>query len=262
MNLPERPASALPEPVTACDRSRLFRLLVISLGPAALLPAAWLLPVERLDVGFLLLALLTVSVSSRVSVRIPHTAGRITVSDTFILLTLLLYGGEAAALLAVAEGVCSSLGVSRRSLTVLFNGVVMGCSTYATAWALRLSFGPVEEALRSGRASTLVTMVCVMGLAQYAVNAGLVAFDNSLKLGRGFLRTWREFYLWATLTYFAGAAAAVVLGRLVITFGFYPVAAATPVVAIVYLTYRTYLKSVEAAATQAAMAERHVQELN
>ncbi|HEX8686580.1 MAG TPA: diguanylate cyclase, partial [Pyrinomonadaceae bacterium] len=205
---------------------------------------------------------LTVAVSSRVGVGIPRTTGRITVSDTFILLALLLYGGEAAVLLAVAEGVCSSLRISRKALTVLFNGAVMGCSTCATAWALRLSFGPPEEALRSGRAATLVTLVCVMGLAQYVFNSGLVAFDKALKLGRGFARTWREFYLWASLTYFAGAAAAGVLARLVVTFGFYPVAAAAPVAAIVYLTYQTYLKSVEAAATQAAMAERHVQELN
>ncbi|HEX8353101.1 MAG TPA: EAL domain-containing protein [Pyrinomonadaceae bacterium] len=263
MNLPERPGVDEAEAAAAArDRSRAFRLLVIALSPAALLPSAWLLPVERIDVGFLLLALLTVAVSSRVAVRIPHTTGRITVSDTFILLALLLYGGEAATLLAAAEGVCSSLRISRRPLTVIFNGAVMGCSTYATAYVLRLSSGPAEQAVGFGRASTLVTVVCVMGLAQYVFNSGLVALDKALKLGRGFWRTWREFYLWTSITYFAGAAAAGVLARLVVTFGFYPVAAAAPVAAIVYLTYQTYLKSVEAAAAQAAMAERHVQELN
>ncbi|MET0623315.1 MAG: EAL domain-containing protein [Pyrinomonadaceae bacterium] len=262
MKLPERTGAGDAE-AAACDPGRLaFRLAVIALGAVAAAPVAWLLPVERLDVGFVLLALLTVAVSSRVAVRIPHTTGRITVADTFILLTLLLYGGEAAALLAAAEGVCSSLRISRKALTVLFNAAVMGCSTYATAWVLRLACGPAEEALVVGRASALVTMVCLMGLAQYVFNAGLVAFDKALKLRRGFVRTWREFYLWASLTYFAGAAAAGVLARLVVTYGFYPVAAAAPVVAIVYLTYQTYLKSVEAADAQAAMAESHVQELN
>ncbi len=262
MNHPERPGAGDAE-AAACDRRRLaFRLTVIALGAIAAAPVAWLLPVERLDVGFLLLALLTVAVSSRVAVRIPHTTGRITVADTFILLTLLLYGGEAAALLAAAEGVCSSLRISRKALTVLFNAAVMICSTYATALVLRVACGPAEEALVAGHASSLVTLVCLMGLAQYVFNAGLVAFDKALKLERGFVRTWREFYLWASLTYFAGAAAAGVLARLVVTYGFYPVAAAAPVVAIVYLTYQTYLKSVEAADAQAAMAESHVQELN
>ncbi|HEX8285840.1 MAG TPA: EAL domain-containing protein [Pyrinomonadaceae bacterium] len=261
MNLPELPAADGAE-AAARDRSRTFRLLVVALGAAVIPAAAWLLPADRLDAGFLTLALLTVAVSSRVAVRIPHTTGRITVADTFILLALLLYGGEAAALLAAAEGVCSSLRISRRPLTILFNGALMGCSTYATAWALKLACGPAGEALGAGRASALVTTVCVMGTAQYVFNAGLVAFDKALKLDQGFVRTWREFYLWASITYFAGAAAAGVLARLVVTYSFYPVAAAAPVVAIVYLTYQTYLKSVEAADAQAAMAESHVQELN
>src|SRR5215207_6182924 len=170
---PQPTGPGLSEAAAPADASRAFRVLVIAAGACVIAPAVWMLPAERLDLRFLLLALVTVAVSSRVAVRIPQTAGRITVADTFIMLALLLYGGEAAALLAVAEGFCSSLRISRRALTVLFNGAVMGCSTYATAWALRLAFGPAEEALRSGRAATLVTLVCVMGLAQYVTNAGL-----------------------------------------------------------------------------------------
>ena len=260
MMLPERIGMGLSE--AAPDASRGFRVLVIAVGACVVAPAAWLLPAERLDLRFVLLALVTVAVSSRVAVRIPHTAGRITVADTFIMLALLLYGGEAAALLAVAEGFCSSLRISRKALTVLFNGAVMACSTYATAWALRLATGHPEETLGAGNAETLVTAVCLMGLVQYLTNSGLVGFDKALKLREGFRQTWRRYYLWTSVTYFAGAAAAGVLARLVAGFGFYPVAAAAPVTAIVYLTYQTYLKSVETAAAQAAMAERHVQELN
>ncbi len=259
---PQQTSAGLSEGAVPADASRAFRLLVIGVGVCVLTPAVGMLPAERLDLRFLLLALATVAVSSRVAVRIPQTAGRITVADTFILLALLLYGGEAAALLAAAEGCCSSLRISRKALTVLFNGAVMGCSTYATAWALRLAFGRPEETLASGSAATLVTAVCLMGLVQYLTNSGAVGFDKALKLRAGFWPTWRRYYLWTSVTYFAGAAAAGLLARLVAGFGFYSVAAAVPVTAIVYFTYQTYLKSVETAAAQAEMAERHVQELN
>jgi diguanylate cyclase (GGDEF)-like protein len=262
MTLQQRTAEATSEAAPARDHSRAFRILVISVGACVVAPCAMLLPPERLDVRFLLLALMTIAISSRVALKIPHTTGRITVADTFIMLALLLYGGETAALLAVAEGVCSSLRISRRALTVLFNGAVMGCATYATGCVLRLAFGPAEEVTASGRAATLVTMLCVMGLVQYSTNAGLIAFDKALKNRQGLWQTWRIYYLWASITYFAGAAAAGTLARLINVYGFYPVAAAAPIVAIVYLTYQTYLKSVETAAAQAAMAERHVQELN
>jgi len=253
---------AFTQQTVTSDASRGFRVLVIAAGACVVGAAAWGLPGGRLDLRFLLLALLTVAVSSRVAVRIPQTAGRITVADTFILLTLLLYGGEAAALLACAEGFCSSLRISRKLLTVLFNGAVMSCSTYATAWALRVAFARPEEALAAGDAATLVTAVCLLGLVQYVTNSGLVGFDKALKLGQSFWQTWRRYYLWTSVTFFAGAGAAGLLARLVADYGFYPVAAAAPVTAIVYFTYQTYLKSVETAAAQAAMAERHVQELN
>jgi diguanylate cyclase (GGDEF)-like protein len=258
----EQTGAGAPGGAVVGDRSRVFRVLVIVAGVCVVTPAAWALPAGGLDLRFLLLALLTVAVSSRVAVRIPQTAGRITVADTFILLALLLYGGGAAALLAVAEGFCSSLRISRKALTILFNGAVMGCSTYATAWVLRLAFARPEETLAGGNAATLVTALCLMGLVQYVLNSGLVGFDKALKLREGFWQTWRRYYLWTSVTYFAGAAAAGLLARLVSDYGFYPVAAAAPVAAIVYFTYQTYLKSVETADAQAAMAGRHLQELN
>ena len=87
---------------------------VVALGAAALLYSAGTLPLARLDLRFLLLGLL-VCISSHVAVRIPRVSGRITVSDTLIFLTLLLYGGAAAVLLSTLEGVYASLRISRFS---------------------------------------------------------------------------------------------------------------------------------------------------
>jgi uncharacterized membrane protein len=53
-------------------------------------------------------------VSSRVSIKIPRVNTNITVSDTFIFLVLLLYGGEAGIFLAAAEGLFSGLRSSKK----------------------------------------------------------------------------------------------------------------------------------------------------
>ncbi|HKQ51138.1 MAG TPA: EAL domain-containing protein [Pyrinomonadaceae bacterium] len=248
-------------PARARVGNSVFRWTVVALGLAVIVVSLDALPTERLDVRFLLLALMTLVISPRAGVSIPLTTGRITVADTFILLSMLLFGGEAATLLAVAEGLCSSLRFSRKPLTVLFNGAVMGCATYLTSWALHLFFGRPEE-LPAARPAIFITALCVMALSQYVTNAGLVALDKALKLGQPFRHVWCRYYLWTSITYFAGAAAAGLIGKLTQSVGFYPVVAATPVAAIVYLTYQTYLKSVETAATQAQMAESHVAELN
>src|SRR5687768_1173078 len=75
--------------------ARPFMWAVVALGMGTTLYSAGTLPLERLDLRFLLLGVL-VCVSSHVAVRIPRVSGRITVSDTLIFLTLLLYGGAAA----------------------------------------------------------------------------------------------------------------------------------------------------------------------
>ena len=72
------------------------------------------LPFERFDLRLLFLVLCTTWVGSRLTVKIPRINGEITVADSLIFLIMLLYGGEAAILLAAVEAVCSSLRVSRK----------------------------------------------------------------------------------------------------------------------------------------------------
>src|SRR5258705_9531261 len=45
-------------------------------------------------------------------------------------------------------------------------------------------------------------------------------------------------------------------------FGFYALIITLPIIAIVFFTYQTYLKNIEASAKQAEQAERHVEELS
>src|SRR5437660_1960983 len=80
-----------------------FTCLIVVSGAAACLSSAYFLPVTRLDLRFLLIALVTICFSSRLIVTIPRVKGEINVSDTFIFLTLSLYGVDADALLAAAE---------------------------------------------------------------------------------------------------------------------------------------------------------------
>lgn len=235
---------------------------VIAIGTAIVIFSLYRLPFERLDLPYLILALLVLAVSSSVVIRIPLVSGGITVSDTFIFLTLLLYGGEPAVLLALGDGLFSSLRISRKPRTILFNSAVMACATFLTTWTLRACFGSIIELPRAGYTSVFIGAIWVMALTQYVTNSGLVAAEKSLKTGRPFWTTWRAFYLWTSVTYIAGASAAGLIAKLIGTFGFYAVTLTAPIVAIIYLTYRTYQKNIEASRRQTAQAERHVQELN
>ena len=233
-----------------------FMHLLISAGAAVCLYSAYRLETSGLDFQFLLLASFTVLIGSRIGVQIPKIHAEITVSDTFIFLTMLLYGGEAAVLLASAEALCSSLRFSKKWITRFLNASLLACSTFVTVWVLRLSFGPITNLIPGAYHRRFILAVFLMALTQYGVNSGLAALRDSLKLNRSFWQTWHDFYLWTSITYFAGASAAAIVAKLVGGLGFYAFVVSLPIIGIIYFTYRTYSKSLVAAENHAAEQQR------
>ena len=255
---------------------RAYMLTIIAAALGAIFYSLRYFPVERIDGRLLVLTLLTIAVSSRLTIRIPRISGHISVSDTFFFLTILIYGGEAAVLLAALEAFASSVRFSKKSivispLTIAFNAAMMATSTFITVMVVRFFFGDIG-ALRHGPFSAeSVAALVVMALVQYVGNSSLAAIYSALKSQESIWHTWTKYYLWASITYFAGASTAGIAAKMTDTAGFYALVAMTPIVAIVYFTYRTYLRNIEvmaaaakaeAAAAHAAEAERHVAELN
>jgi diguanylate cyclase (GGDEF)-like protein/PAS domain S-box-containing protein len=233
---------------------------VIVLGAAACVFTVSRLQLSDLNLRFALVALLTLSFGSRLVVQIPRTKGQISVSDTFIMLVLLLCGGEVGILLAAADAVFSSRRITKKKLIITFNSAVYVCSTFITVWVLRLAFGNLQ-ALSYGDQSRYIVAVCTMALVQYAANSGLVAVGVALKAGQPIWQMWRQNFLWTSLSYFAGASAAGIIVKLIETFGLYAFLAAAPIIIIVYFTYCTYLKNVEASSKQAELARQHALEV-
>ena len=234
-----------------------YRWIIAGVGTVLCVYSASRLPLERIDVRFLLLTIMTVIISSRISVQIPRFDTNITVSDTFIFLAILLYGGEAGILLAAADGLCSGVRISKskKPVTILFSGAVMACSTFITVWITRLAFGPNEE-LYHHTPSLLLPALCTMAMVQYISNTGMVAIVLASKTNQPIWTTWNKHYLWTSITYIVGAAAAGVTVLFVNTIGFYALMVTLPVISIIYFTYHKYLEDIKATSAQAEQAER------
>ena len=229
----------------------------------------YLLAAYRLDLGIVdlklgVLVVITGLLSSRMTIKIPQFGSWISVSDTFIFLTLLLYGCEAAILMAATEAFLSSIrsAYCRKWSTILFNWSCAASATCITAYTLRLTFGDPVALNQSPLSPRFVTAIGLLALIQYAANSGMVAVLGALKANHPIWQTWKKHYLWTSITYFAGASAAAVIAKLMVVFGFYALIITLPIIAIVFFTYRTYLKNIEASMTQAEQAERHVEELS
>ncbi len=235
---------------------------IVAMGALVFTHACYAVEVEKLDTRFLVIALLTLFLSSRIIIPIPGFTSRISVSDTFIFLTLLLYGADAAILLAASEALLSSRRFCRKISTVAFNWGCAACATFVTAQGLQAWFGDIVSLQAAPASVSLIAATCAMALLQYASNSGFVALAGALKINQSIWRTWNEHYLWTSITYFAGAFAATLIAKLISTVGFYAVFISAPIIAIVFFTYRNYLKNIETSAAQAQQAEQHVAELS
>jgi signal transduction histidine kinase/CheY-like chemotaxis protein len=216
----------------------------------------------RLDSSFAILVGITLLVGSRIIVPIPHLSSQISVSDTLVFLILLLYGGPAAVVIGSLEAICLSLRFSRKPRTVVFNWSCTAVSLFVTSTVLKASFGNILTLPTRPLTTTFVAALSTMALVHYASNSGLVAICGALKANEPIWQTWRKHYLWTSITYFAGALSAGIVAGLVHLIGAYAFAITLPIIGIVFLTYRTYLKNVETSAAHADQAERHVKELS
>ncbi|MBV8856892.1 MAG: EAL domain-containing protein [Acidobacteria bacterium] len=233
---------------------------VISLGAVSCAYTLTRLHPAGLGMRFLLIVLVTLAFGSRVYVKIPRVRGQISVSDTFIFLAMLLFGGEAAVLLAAADGFFSSVRITKKKTVMFFNAGVSASSTFLTVVVLNVGFGGIQQ-LPVGDQSHYISAVCAMALVSYVVNSGLVAAGVALRSGLPVWQMWRQNFLWTSITYFAGASSAGIIVKLIDGFGLYAFLATAPIVIVVYFTYCTYLKNVEASTKQAELARQHALEV-
>jgi signal transduction histidine kinase/ActR/RegA family two-component response regulator len=200
--------------------------------------------------------------SSMIAIRIPRVSGRITVADTFVFLGMLLYGGAAAILLSALEGIAVTVIISKKPRVFLFNSAILATSTFFTSTVLNLAFGPPATLVPDAFSQQYFKAICVMGFVQYIANTVLVAIEKASKTKESTWQTWRTYYLWTSVTYFAGASAAGIIAMLISIHGFYAVVATVPIILIICFTYQTYLKNIEASLEQTEAARLHVEELS
>ena len=240
---------------------QLYLWLLITLGTVVLLFSAHQLDLHHLDVRFWLIVAVTVGIGSRLNVKIPRVNAWVSISDAFIFLSFLLFGGEATILLATLEAFYSSLKHNKTKLFHYYNAGLMACSWWLTVQSLQLCFGTVTTIVAAPLSSRFVLFVGVMALVQYTANSSLIALGLGLRFGPTFWENWKQHFIYTSLTYLVAASAAGGVAKLVGTIGFYAFIGLVPVAAIVYLTYRTYYDKVEAQNLQIEQAQQHVAEL-
>ncbi len=244
-------------------RSDRYMIAVILAGVICFLIAIFNIDHKKIDVYLGIIALFTIAVSSRITVQIPRFKSHVSVSDTFIFLTLLLYGGDIAIVLAGLEAAASSLRFCRRKVTVFFNAATMVVSTSVVVAVLGAAgyYKGTQLLVPTDLRDGFIVVLFVIALTQFLSNTFLAAIHDSLKDGIQLIDTWKRKYIWTFFTYFIGALSAGLMVQTAGILGFGVLLAAPPVIFFVYFSYKMYLKNVEISVQHAEQAEQHSQVL-
>ena len=226
----------------------LFAAAISLAGSFALVYSIYRLHLEPVRLDWLLVLALTMLLCWRAEVWIPGVRSKITLTDTFVCIAILMLGPWAAAALASIDGLARSARGNRKTLgaTALVN---MGSMNIAVLSASLLSialFGPLDQLLYGrDRLPQLVLAIGVITLTNYLVNSSIAATVVALFRGRSIIKTWTENYLWASPAFFIGAVAAGVICKAITIFGFYSFVISLPILLLTYVAYRSYLGRVE-----------------
>lgn len=240
---------------------KLYLSVIVPLGAGA---AAWALvnlPVEKINAGLIALSIVTVFFSSYLKIQLPRTKIHLTVSDALIILSLLIYGGEIAVLLAALESLFTTLNFRRqgtfiKNRTILLNVAVAAVSAFTTTSIAHLIFSEPSQILVGGSSAEFIALLTMMAFSQFIVNSICAATFIALKSDKTIWQVWNEYCLNALVMYVVGALLAGLSVKALAGINMFLFAVAVGFSALVYITYRRYVDDVKSTAAKAEKSER------
>jgi diguanylate cyclase (GGDEF)-like protein/putative nucleotidyltransferase with HDIG domain len=210
-----------------------------------------------LNFEWVLLGFVTVLLVSRIDIGLPRISSTVTLSDAFIFISVLLYGTYPSVILAGVDAAICSLQYKSRRTILCFNVAVMSISIFISSMSVRLIYGELDALNES--LSQLFIAAGTLALLHYILNSGIVSIVSAIRTRQGLVKTWNESFLWTSVSYFAGAAAACLIVKLISVISFFAFIIAVPIVTITYFTYKVYLDKVDSSNRHAEqMADLHL----
>lgn len=259
------PAEDTMENIKQKDARELFINLFFGvLIPIGLFAVYWAVAnfsLQVLSPGFAILFIVTVFFGSVLRFQLPRTKIHLTISDSLIFLSMLLYGGPVAILLGALEAGFTAMMLRRQGVrmapkTVVINILIATVSVFASSTAVIAVFGPPELIMAEAPTSQLIMILSVMAFAQFTVNSILVSFYVSIKNQETLWRVWNEYCFNALVMFLCGALMAGLATKALYQMDYYMFIAVGVFFGLVYLTYNRYVEDVKKTAAEAQEAER------
>ncbi len=237
----------------------LYVSLVVVAGFATIVESAVSLAAEPADPRWLLLAALTL-VSGSANVRLSAVSATISVSETFVCTSVLLFGSAAGTLTVTLDAVVMSLWMNRRYQSALYRLLFNIAAPALSVWVAAQVFvvariPPLSGYSGSIRLIDLALPLLAFTLVYFLLNSWLIALAISLKGRLAAFPVWRDNFLWTSFNYFGGASVAALLVGYRTSLDVALLLVVAPILLVLHFTFRSVLGRVED-------ANRHLARVN
>lgn len=204
-----------------------------------------------------ILAALTLLTGS-FTVPIPGIRARLTVSESFVFASVLMFGTAAGTVTSVLDVLIISLRLGRfgsEPFHVVFNAAVAALSTWVASTVFYLVTGVPPYAVERTALAVVLLPLALFTAIYFLLNSWLVTIALALERNERPTPIWKANFLWLSLNYFGSASVAALLVAYTPTIDLTALGVIIPLLVITYLTFRTSLGRIED-------ARRHVDEVN
>lgn len=237
--------------------AKVFVSAVVVSGFLAIAHSVYALRFTPVTSQWFVLAALTL-LSGSITIKLPGIDASISVSETFVFTSVLLFGTAAGTITVALDGLIISLWLWRKGIglhKLLFNTTAPALSIWLAAQLFFFVTGVPPLTHEATSLPALLPGLLLFAIVYFLLNSWLMATAVSFEEAASPLEIWRDNFLWLSLSFFSGASVSILLVSVSREINLTALAVIVPLLIISYLTYHTSMARIED-------ANRHVGELN
>lgn len=205
---------------------------------------------NEVDERWFVLVGLTLLTSS-ITVKVPSVAATISVSETFVFASVIIFGWPAGTVVASLDGLVISLWLQKRrhqpTYRVLFNATAPALSAYVGSLVYETLGAPTLSA-PGFQITQILVPLCGFAATYFLANTALLAIAIALEQNLSAFTVWRANFMWLWLNFFSGASVAALLVSFGVSDNMSTLGAiwvVLPLLGISYFTYKSSMARIE-----------------
>jgi putative nucleotidyltransferase with HDIG domain len=248
---------AAPTPPKTSLLGTTFVNVVIGIGAAIFVRAAQQLLTDPVDSQWFILLALSLLTGS-FTIAMSSLSVRISVSETFVFASVLLFGPAAGTITVVLETLVISFWLrpqNRAPSRVMFNAAALAIAIWVSGTIFYWFPGIVPYHQHAAPLSRLFLPLGVFATLYFLLNTWLVAFAVAFHKEISPWKVWWPQFTWFSVNYFSGASVAALIVTYSQRIDISTLLVIVPILVISYLTFRTAMGRVDD-------TTRHLNQLN